>query len=291
MRELLVVSISNKPINFFISYASEDKYFCERLLAHLKVFERSGLFATFYDQMITAGEDQLDRISSELDNAEVIIFLLSADFLNSDYCWDIEMVKAFRKLASDQSIIIPVLTRAVAGLEYTPFHYLQYLPKNGVPIDQWSNKEEAYSQLANEIKRLIRIDDGQLRSNAKKFITWGLKIEGKISDFPIKRIKEVAIKLNTLVSEQSIIPLGCIDGSVTLCFLSKVNAYKEIERLHLDKALSGSLNIEIIEISRKIGARVKFNIHSIDNHSKVSDLERLDAVDYNVVGNLKILKY
>ncbi len=79
------------PIEVFYSYAHEDEPFRQQLEKHLSTLRLQGLITQWHDRHILAGTDWSETIDTHLENASVILLLISADFLASDYCYGIEM--------------------------------------------------------------------------------------------------------------------------------------------------------------------------------------------------------
>ena len=100
-------------LRLFCSYAHEDQALLEEMRRHLSVLERSGLIAGWDDRMITAGADWEGSILEALEGADVILLLISADFLASDYCWDVEMRRALVRAAAAEALVVPVILRPV----------------------------------------------------------------------------------------------------------------------------------------------------------------------------------
>ena len=82
------------PLRVFLSYSHHDEALCERFLIHLRQLHRQGLIAPWHDRCITAGADWAGAIDENLNSAQIIILLVSPDFLASDYCYGVEMRRA-----------------------------------------------------------------------------------------------------------------------------------------------------------------------------------------------------
>lgn len=83
-----------KPIDVFFSYSHKDEALRDELATHVKLLERNGVIRSWHDRRIGAGQDWKQAIDQNLEEAEIILLLVSADFLASDYCFDIEMTRA-----------------------------------------------------------------------------------------------------------------------------------------------------------------------------------------------------
>jgi TIR domain len=99
------------PIEVFCSYAHEDESHLWRLKVHLNVLERQGLISTWHDRQISVGTDWAQAIDTHLENASLILLLVSADFLASDYCYMIEMQQAMQRHEASVARVIPIVVR------------------------------------------------------------------------------------------------------------------------------------------------------------------------------------
>jgi len=77
---------SKVPISVFYSYSHKDKAYRDKLKTHLSVMRRQGLISEWYDQDIMPGQEWNNEINKHLRTADIILLLVSPDFLDSDYC-------------------------------------------------------------------------------------------------------------------------------------------------------------------------------------------------------------
>lgn len=151
------------PVSLFYSYAHEDEPFRTKLEKHLAVLRRTGVIAPWHDRRITAGRAWEREIDTHLEEAQVILLLVSADFLASDYCWGVEMKRALAKHDAGLARVIPVMIRPVDFFSGVPFARLQALPRDAKPITEWPNEDAAWVDVAKGI-RLACAEVQQLRS-------------------------------------------------------------------------------------------------------------------------------
>src|SRR5262249_45109448 len=90
-------SLPRRKRRLFYSYASADEHLRERLDVHLKVLERQGLIAPWHQRCLLPGSDTRAETNRHLDEADVILLLVSADFLASNECWDEQMKRALER--------------------------------------------------------------------------------------------------------------------------------------------------------------------------------------------------
>jgi hypothetical protein len=93
-----------------------------------------GVIHDWHDRKITAGSEWKGQIDQHLNTAGVILLLVSADFVNSDYCYDIEMKRALERHDKGEARVIPVILRPVGSWQDALFGKLQALPKDGKPV-------------------------------------------------------------------------------------------------------------------------------------------------------------
>ena len=145
---------SSVPIEIFCSYAHEDEPLQQELKKHLSALQRQGRISLWHDRLIAPGTDWAQAIDHHLNSASVILLLISSDFLASDYCYGIEMQYALARQQAGEARVIPILLRP-ADWAGTPFAYLQVLPTDAKPITSWSNRDEAFADVAAGIRRAI----------------------------------------------------------------------------------------------------------------------------------------
>jgi tetratricopeptide (TPR) repeat protein len=145
---------SSTPVEVFYSYAHKDETFRKELVTHLSLLRRQGLIIAWHDRHIQAGTDWSQAIDEHLERASVILLLISADFLASDYCYGIEMQRALQRHQANEARVIPILLRPVDWGK-APFAYLQALPTGAKPITTWRNRDAAFTDVAAGIRRVI----------------------------------------------------------------------------------------------------------------------------------------
>ena len=102
---------ANGPVTMFICYSHADHRFRGSLENHLKGMQRNGMIVTWHDRKITAGMEWRGQIDEHLESARLILLLISADFLASDYCFDVEVKRALERHDSGEACVIPVILR------------------------------------------------------------------------------------------------------------------------------------------------------------------------------------
>lgn len=140
------------PVRVFYSYAHKDEDLKERLDEHLTILKREGLISAWHDRNISAGEDWAGKIDKHLESAEIILLLISASFMASDYCFDIEMSRALERHGAGQAYVIPIILRP-ANWQNAPFARLLALPKDGKPVVGWRDRNKAFAEIVEGIRK------------------------------------------------------------------------------------------------------------------------------------------
>lgn len=141
-------------IDIFFSYSHADEEYRNRLEVHLAPMKRDGLISGWHDRRIMAGARLHDEISEHLEEAGVILLLVSADFLASDYCHKIEMARALERHKRKEAVVIPIIVRP-CDWKNTLLGDLRATPKDGVPITKHPNHDDAYLEIVTDIRNAI----------------------------------------------------------------------------------------------------------------------------------------
>lgn len=145
---------STKAIQVFFSYAHEDEDLRNEVEKHLTILKRQGIISSWYDRDITAGTEWAGEIDTHINTADVILLLISSDFLASDYCYDIELKRAMERDANREARVIPIILREV-DWQGAPFGKLQALPTNAKPVNNWAIRDQAFADIARGIRKAI----------------------------------------------------------------------------------------------------------------------------------------
>ncbi|MEM9155204.1 MAG: COR domain-containing protein, partial [Cyanobacteria bacterium P01_F01_bin.33] len=144
------------PLKLFYSYSHKDEALRDQLETHLKLLEREKYIEPWHDRRITAGEEWKDEIDFNLESADIILLLISADFIASDYCYDKELSLAMERQKANEARVIPIILRKTEGWsKLAPFGKLQALPKDGTPITLWEDRDSAWADVAGGIRKAI----------------------------------------------------------------------------------------------------------------------------------------
>ena len=144
--------IPQNAIEVFFSDAHYvDETLRNELAKHLSLLERQDIIAGWHDRRIAAGTQWADAIDTHLQTAHVILLLVSADFLASNYCYGVEVKQAMARHEAGEARVIPIIMRPV-DWQPAPFGKLQALPKDGRPVTSWPNLDEAFLDISRGIR-------------------------------------------------------------------------------------------------------------------------------------------
>ncbi len=152
--------IEKEKIELFYSYSYKDEDLRKELEKHLSILKILGIITDWHFQMIGVGEEWQSEIASHLESANIILLLISSDFLASDYCNKVEVKRAMERHENGEAKVIPVILRPVIW-ERLPFSKLRALPQNARPITKWQNRDEAFVNVADGIVQVV--DELKLR--------------------------------------------------------------------------------------------------------------------------------
>lgn len=135
----------------FFSYSHADEALRDQLEKQLAMLKRQRVIETWHDRRIAAGQDIHTNIDDHINTDDIILLLVSADFIASDYCYDIEMQRAMERHERNEAIVIPVILRA-CDWHSAPFGKLNAVPRDGKPITQWTDIDDAMLQVAKAVR-------------------------------------------------------------------------------------------------------------------------------------------
>ncbi len=144
-----------RTVRLFYSYSHKDERLRTKLEAHLAVLKRNGLIENWHDRKIEAGDEWKGKIAAELEAADFILLLVSSDFLNSDYCYDVEMKRALERHAQFSAKVVPIILKPCLWTDAS-FSNLHALPTDGKAATTWSNQDKAFTDIARGLSELIR---------------------------------------------------------------------------------------------------------------------------------------
>jgi len=201
---------SQPPLSVHYCYAPVDSAFLKALDNHLSFLKHNGWIQTWDDYQILAGQDKEREQESYLHTSHLQLLLISADFLASDSCMH-KMQVAMQRHQKGEAVVIPIIVRPVEW-EPTPLRALQALPRDGRPVALWGRRDQAWTQIAAEVKvvvgalrRPVVVDSSpQLQTIAAHLISF-LEVSG----LPTSAVEHTleATKLHETIRESSAVVL------------------------------------------------------------------------------------
>ncbi len=143
-----------EAVKVFYCYARRDRRLREELASHLESLRRLGQITVWYDREIPPGVDWKREIDRHLNTSNIILLLVSPNFMRSDYCYGVEMQRALERHRAGEAHVIPIILRPVDWKE-TPIGELQALPTDAKPIIMWRNRDEAFEDVAKGVRKVV----------------------------------------------------------------------------------------------------------------------------------------
>lgn len=195
------------PIKIFFCYAHEDEALLNKLKIQLKPLQRQDLVDFWHDRNISAGTEWEQEINKHLDDADIILLLLSPDFMASDYCYGIEMKRALERHNRKEAHLIPIILR--------PVHWegilgnIQALPTDAKPVmssiwhstdDALFNVAEGIRKEAEEIQSKARLKNQALENPTQSTASSQIKSPVQLSSTPIQSEHHIQLPMVTNLS-------------------------------------------------------------------------------------------
>lgn len=135
----------------FLSYSHQDKGLLDKLKKHLDIVRRRGLAEFWDDSRLSAGTRFEPAIYSRLDSAHIILLLISADFLSSEFCYSKEMDRALARERAGTARVIPVILHDCHWDRDPRLKALSALPRDGLALTRWTNLDTACANVVEGV--------------------------------------------------------------------------------------------------------------------------------------------
>lgn len=191
------MSPTARPLALFISYSHKDDDLRAKLDAHLSLLKRQNVFDVWHDRRIGAGREWAGEINDALERADVVLLLVSSDFLASDYCYDKEMLRALQRHDEGSARVVPVILRP-CDWHSSQFGKLLALPRDGKPVVSHADVDGALTEVARSLRALANeMRGGGTASSASDAgaAAPGSAESSQPGHAPSRRLKIGAIKL------------------------------------------------------------------------------------------------
>ena len=146
--------VPERSIKVFISYAHADQKSRKKLEEQLSPLERSGKITIWKDQEILAGTNWENQINTHLNEADIILLLVSPSFIASNDCWNKEVPEALRRHEAGLARVIPIILKPVCW-QNTPLRQLQALPTGAKPVTKWNDLDTAFDDIVQGIDKVL----------------------------------------------------------------------------------------------------------------------------------------
>ena len=226
-------------IEVFFSYSHQDEELKNELEKQLNILKRTGVIDSWRDRQIADNAEWDGEIDASLNSAQIILLLVSPDFVASDYCSNLEVKRAVDRHEKDDASLIPVILRPTDSWQQAPFGKLQPLPKNGLPVTAWEeNQQEAFADIAAGIAEEILALNKRLQGDNHLHIAQSLNNLANLYSFQ-KRYDEAeslyleALKISKqLLGEKHPEVATFMNNLATL--YKKQGRYEEAQPLYLE---------------------------------------------------------
>jgi Leucine-rich repeat (LRR) protein len=130
-----------------IYYAKNDAYWKDRLKVHLRSLELRGLATIWTDDEILPGAARDNEILASLNKSDIILLLISADFIASEYSTDFKT-----RIEQSGEKVIPIYLHSFS-LEGTQLAKIKGLPSKN--ISEYNNSEDAFHEVVKGLLKII----------------------------------------------------------------------------------------------------------------------------------------
>ena len=143
--------MESTSVELFISYSHRDEALKHQLDKHLASLKRQQVIDSWHDRRLEAGMEWAKEIDDNLNQADIILLLISPDFIYSNYCSEIEMEQAIKRHEAGEAIVVPIILEP-CDWQWLPCSKYQAFPKDAKPITTWTNINEAFLDVIQGIR-------------------------------------------------------------------------------------------------------------------------------------------
>jgi uncharacterized membrane protein HdeD (DUF308 family) len=223
-----------KPLRIFCSYSHKDEEHLNDLRDWLRGLERQGLIAWWHDREISPGWEWDEAIDKNLRTADIILLLVSPAFMASDYVYEQEIGKAVERHDRGEARVIPIIVRP-SYWEWTSFGKLQALPKDARPITRWPDRDEAWLDVLEGVRKAVAelLVEHQQRAAAKERYRKAVEeawADNKVSDAEAERLAALASELSLSTDTTVEIERDVLGDTKEAILERQEQAFREKER-------------------------------------------------------------
>ncbi len=143
------------PARLFCGYAHEDETFLNQLKRAFQIPIRQEMITVWHDREILPGSEWDTEIEHQVNTADIILLLISPNFIASEYCWTREMQWAITRHKRGEARVIPILLEPTPEWRTTPLGDLLALPRDAKPVTTWQNRRDAFANIVKELLRVV----------------------------------------------------------------------------------------------------------------------------------------
>jgi hypothetical protein len=177
----------------FFSYSHRDEALREELEIHLSGLKRQGVIETWHDRRIGAGKEFGSAISEHLEEADIILLLVSPYLIASDYCYDIEVTRALERHEAGEAIVIPVILHPCDWKDL-PFGKLLATPKDGKPVSKFPNQHDGFLDIVQAIRKAAEEINEKVAPAEKRGVPGKVRTSGQPKAMPEIRSSNLRVK-------------------------------------------------------------------------------------------------
>ena len=255
----------DEPVRLFCGCSQRDYALREELFIHLASLKQQNVIDGWHDGLIGPGEDWKGEIERHLDRAQLIVLLISPDFISSDACSEM-MRRAMARHHATTAHVIPVIVRPVDPVG-APFSQLKSLPSNDKPVKLWRNADEAWQDVARGIRHAVEafrkksalpmmqikndLDGVTAVVSGQPHVEFEITLRGTIEEVQ-ERLEPIMAALTGRLSGRYVfIVKGIESGSVVLILEGPLEGFERIEALFEARQLTEVSGFEIEEVRRR----------------------------------------
>ena len=245
---------NTEEVRIFYSYSRGDSGFRKLIDSVLSSFKWDVEVRTWYDGEIPAGSEWEKEIFRNIDAADIILLFVTHHFISSPYCRDVEVPRALLRHERGEATVIPVLVEDIsAGNLPPPLRTLQFLPRNGQPVEAWTDRDDAIRHVVQGIVDIIasaKLDPiGRCR--------WQIRLRSTkelLSDqLQLKIVKE----LRAHAQDPSLRPLALGEGSVIILVESSRAGLTRFKDWYAHQEQPRIADLDLLEVFELFGAGVQ----------------------------------
>ena len=189
---------SSSLFKIFIAYSRKDEEMLSELRVHLNPLERSSNLHVWYDGKIEPGAVWDDTIKLNLHKADLVLLLISASAIASDYFYEQEVKEALERHEQGKARVVPLILKPCAW-QVTPLGQLQALPKDGKPVTKWLDRDDAYNNAVLQLWKIfkeqeLKREESQRRKEERKQAE--LEAQKKREDVELEETPSIEIELS-----------------------------------------------------------------------------------------------